>query len=235
MQKLGLLVSAAGIVTVAGAQAADLPTRKAAPAEYVKICNVDGMAGFVIPGGETCLKVGGFISAHVEVGNTKTGYYWASPAGQGTALKSTAADLHDAFGWTTRAELDIDARQNTAYGVLRGFAGIRYENGNGFDTDVNSVYIDLAYIQWAGVTAGKATSFFSFFGGGEGWANFFSPDQQGQNEGDLLAYTATLGGGFSATISVQSPGSNGFSGPGVNENVNNYTPFGAPATASNTP
>ena len=49
LMKSILLGSAAGIVAVASAQAADLPTRKAAPAEYVKICNVGGMAGFVIP------------------------------------------------------------------------------------------------------------------------------------------------------------------------------------------
>jgi len=53
-----LLGSAAGIVAVASAQAADLPTRKAAPAEYVKICNVGGMAGFVIPGSDTAARDG---------------------------------------------------------------------------------------------------------------------------------------------------------------------------------
>ena len=41
LMKSILLGSAAGIVAVAGAQAADLPTKKAAPAEYVKICNVE--------------------------------------------------------------------------------------------------------------------------------------------------------------------------------------------------
>jgi hypothetical protein len=226
--------SAASIVVVAGAQAADLPANKSTPAEYVKVCNVDGMAGFIIPGGDACLKIGGFISAHVEAGNTKTGHYWASLAGQGTALKSAAASLSNSFGWTTRAELDLDVRENTAYGVLRGYAAIRFDAGNGFDTYGNAGYIDVAYVQWAGLTAGKAPSFFSFFGGGEGWADIFSPDQQGTNEPDLIAYTATFGGGLSATIAAQSSGSNGSSGPGTNQNVNNYTPFGAPATLSNT-
>ena len=59
---------------------------------------------------------------------------------------------------------------------------------------------------WAGITAGKAQSFFSFTGGGDNWANFASPDQKGFNEPDLLAYTASFGGGFSATIAAQSPG-----------------------------
>ena len=50
LMKSILLASAAGIVSVAAAQAADLPTRKAAPAEYVKICNVGGMAALVRDG-----------------------------------------------------------------------------------------------------------------------------------------------------------------------------------------
>jgi hypothetical protein len=74
LMKSILLGSAAGIVAVAGAQAADLPTKKAAPAEYVKICNVGGMAGFIIPGSDTCLKIGGYITAQVEGGNLEKSY-----------------------------------------------------------------------------------------------------------------------------------------------------------------
>src|ERR1700761_4716785 len=69
LMKSILLGSAAGIVAVAGAQAADLPTKKAAPAEYVKICNVGGMAGFIIPGSDTCLKISGYITGQLEAGN----------------------------------------------------------------------------------------------------------------------------------------------------------------------
>jgi hypothetical protein len=63
------------------------------------------------------------------------------------------------------------------------------------------------YVTWAGITAGKANSFFSFTGGGDNWANFFSPDQRGFNQPALLAYTASFGGGFSASIAAQSQGS----------------------------
>ncbi|WP_158812571.1 porin [Methylocapsa sp. S129] len=224
LMKSILLGSAAGIVAVASAQAADLPTRKAAPAEYVKICNVGGMAGFIIPGSDTCLKIGGYITGQIEAGNTTKGYTWAplavGPAGgrTGTALVSTPASLRSDFGFTTRANISFDARQNTAYGVLRGYAELQFENGNGFDTTGSGAYINLAYVQWAGITAGKAPSFFSFFGGGEGWANIFSPDQQGFNQPDVLAYTATFGGGFSATIAIQSAGANSFAATGLTNN-----------------
>src|SRR6516225_8746745 len=54
-----LLGSAAGLVAVAGSQAADLPTRKAAPVEYVRICAVHGPGFFYIPVSDTCIKIGG--------------------------------------------------------------------------------------------------------------------------------------------------------------------------------
>ena len=62
-----LLGSAAGIVAVAGAQAADLPTHKAAPAaQYVKICDVGGVTGWVLPGSDTCVKICGYITAQLH-------------------------------------------------------------------------------------------------------------------------------------------------------------------------
>src|ERR1700689_5211425 len=99
LMKSILLGSAAGIVAVASAQAADLPTRKAAPAEHVKICNVGGMAGFVIPGSDTCLKIGGYITAHFSAGNIENGFSWtgstpgiaALPAGAGIPAVAAVA------------------------------------------------------------------------------------------------------------------------------------------------
>ena len=253
-----LLGSAAGIVAVASAQAADLPTRKAAPVEYVRICNVGGITGWTLPGSDTCVKFSGYITAQFEGGNLNTQYSWGhsadallaaqndfipqnpavinaltaittgTPSGvpydtratQRVLLAASAPQFNTTFfrpnfGWTTRANFGFDIASNTAYGPLIGHFDINAENGNGFDNTGTGAYINRAYVQWAGITAGKANSFFSFFGGGEAWANLFSPDQQGFNQPDLLAYTATFGGGFSATIAAQSPGSNGFSGAGT--------------------
>src|SRR5665213_1314244 len=71
-----LLGSAVGIVAVAFAQAADLPTRKAAPVEYVRVCNVGGITGWTLPGSDTCVKLSGFITAQFVGGNTNTQYNW---------------------------------------------------------------------------------------------------------------------------------------------------------------
>ena len=69
-----LLGSAAGIVAVATAQAADLPTRKAAPVEYVRVCNVGGITGWTLPGSDTCVKFSGYMTAHFIGGNISSAY-----------------------------------------------------------------------------------------------------------------------------------------------------------------
>ncbi len=73
-----LLGSAAGIVAVASAQAADLPTRKAAPVQYVAICNVGGITGWVLPGSDTCVKISGYITGQFVGGTLNTEYNWGS-------------------------------------------------------------------------------------------------------------------------------------------------------------
>ena len=91
---------------------------------------------------------------------------------------------------------------------------VQTEQGSGFQALGNSSYLNLGYLSWAGITAGKAPSFYSFVGGGDNWNNFLSPDRKGFNQPNLLAYTASFGGGFSATISAESQYSS--SGPGTN-------------------
>ena len=124
----------------------------------------------------------------------------ASPAQNNTTF------YRNETGWTTRANFGFDMASNTAYGPLIGHFDLNSENGNGFDNTGNHTYLNTGYLTWAGITAGKAQSFYSFTGGGDNWANFASPDQKGFNEPDLLAYTASFGGGFTATIAAQSPG-----------------------------
>jgi hypothetical protein len=65
MVKSLLLGSAAGLVAVAGAQAADLLV-KAKPVEYVKICSIYGAGFFYIPGTDTCIKIGGWVRAEAD-------------------------------------------------------------------------------------------------------------------------------------------------------------------------
>lgn len=203
-----LLGSAAGIAAVAGAQAADLPSRKAAPVEYVRVCSAYGAGFFYIPGTDTCLRVGGRVRAEYTVG-------------------SRYGDSNDGFGSRSRGRLNVDARTATAYGTLRTF--FRYEltvssgfynstiggnqgivspggarptatpsAGNLF-ANATASNLDLAFIQFGPITAGRAQSFFDFY------ANdlTFSTVRTADSRLNLLAYTATFGSGFSATISLE--------------------------------
>ena len=62
--------------------------------------------------------------------------------------------------------------------------------------------LNAGYVTWAGITAGKHGSFYDYLAGGDTWKDFFSPDHSGTPI-NLLAYTATFGGGFSATVSLE--------------------------------
>ena len=60
MIKSLILGSAAGLVAMSGAQAADLPV-KAKAVEYVRVCSLYGAGFFYIPGTDTCIKLGGYL------------------------------------------------------------------------------------------------------------------------------------------------------------------------------
>ena len=55
-----LMGSAAGLMAVSAAQAADLPV-KAAPVEYVKVCSLYGAGFWYVPGTDTCMKIGAWL------------------------------------------------------------------------------------------------------------------------------------------------------------------------------
>ena len=206
-----MLGSASAMVVVAGAQAADLPTKKAAPAaQYVQICNVNGVAGFTIPGSDTCLKIYGDADWEGVFLNRKAGNGVISTTGTATPPGPTgygplgSTSTNDTFVMGGRGELGVTATSNTAYGPLvadfelvgnartGAAAGIPGLFGSGFG-------LDHATIKWAGLTAGDVGSFYNL-GNGPGDLDFFSPDPGTQ---PLIAYTASFGGGFAATLSLE--------------------------------
>ena len=54
-----LLGCSALMIPIGGAYAADLPTFKAAPVEFVRVCNAYGAGFFYIPGTDTCIRLSG--------------------------------------------------------------------------------------------------------------------------------------------------------------------------------
>jgi len=202
-----LLGSAATLIVVAGAQAADLPTKKGGPAaEYVKVCQVGSIAGFIIPGSDTCLKISGYVNAQIAAGNVKdekivtvADYGQTGQLFDGVNKQSKyVSDI----GFSTRGQVNFDAVTNTAMGPLLAHIEIQSNSGTGFDPLGNGAVLNAGYVQWAGITAGKHGSFYDYLAGGDTWKDFFSPDHSGTPI-NLLAYTASFGGGFSATLSLE--------------------------------
>ncbi|MBN9134683.1 MAG: porin, partial [Phyllobacterium sp.] len=65
-----LLGSAAALVAVTGARAADaIVVAQPEPVEYVRVCDAYGKGFFYIPGTETCLKIGGYVRYDVGAGD----------------------------------------------------------------------------------------------------------------------------------------------------------------------
>ena len=209
LMKSLLLGSAATLVVVAGAQAADLPTKKGAPAaEYVKVCKVGDIAGFIIPGSDTCLKISGYVNAQVAMGNVEDErqiewIYHHVFGSHGAEVTTSASKNVSDIGYYTRGQVNFDAVTNTANGPLLAHIEIQANAGdNRFDSTSGGAVLNAGYVSWAGITAGKHGSFYDYLAGGDTWKDFFSPDHSGTPI-NLLAYTASFGGGFSATVSLE--------------------------------
>src|SRR3954463_13202604 len=87
MVKSLVLGSAAGLIAMSGAQAADLPV-KAKPVEYVRICSLYGAGFFYIPGTDTCIKLGGYLRVDTTFnGFTYGGPAWSGDLGQGNRYR----------------------------------------------------------------------------------------------------------------------------------------------------
>ena len=193
-----LLSSAALLAMGTVGFAADLPSKKAAPVEYVRVCSQFGAGFFFIPGTDTCLKVGGRVRAE---------YNYAEPMNRGSNTTSMFA----------RGYVVLDSYTPTDWGPLRattrifstrvsgrgGVGGAAILNANA--TTNSDVTLEWAYIQFAGITAGRlAASFFNFapFGGG----TYAGGNALGRGEDygsiDALAYTFQSGG-FLATLALE--------------------------------
>jgi hypothetical protein len=216
MVKSLLLGSAAGLVAVAGAQAADLPV-KAKAVEYVKVCSLYGAGFYYIPGTDTCIKIGGFVRTE-----------WLHNAGG-----SFGPNVGGADGTYTRANKDrvnrsrfitsFDVRSQTEYGTLRAYARAGWQwttqdfqvGGSQCASAVTATavpsagsssctYLDRAFIQFAGFTFGKTQSFFDFdtITPYSLQTNLISGSTGGSGT-PVFAYTWQLGNGVTATLSFE--------------------------------
>jgi hypothetical protein len=114
LTKTLFLGSAASLMAVSGAFAADLPV-KAKAVEYVKICSLYGAGFYYIPGTDTCIKLGGYVRADANLGTNSD----FNPNQSGTA--GARNRLMNYYTFRAREDLNIDTRTATEYGVVRTF------------------------------------------------------------------------------------------------------------------
>ena len=109
-----ILGSAAGLIAMSGAQAADLPV-KAKAVEYVRICSLYGAGFYYIPGTDTCIKLSGYLRVDVLANSN------SDDTGNVSGQAAAQNRLTNAFTWRSREDLDIDTRTATEYGVVRTY------------------------------------------------------------------------------------------------------------------
>ena len=190
-----LLGSAAGLVAVSGASAADLGVKKpTAAVEYVRVCSAHGAGFFYIPGSDVCMQISGRVRAEYLAGKT-----WGRN--------------DDASSFRGHGRVNFDVRQTTEYGLLRAYvrydvyadSGRYFTNGGTQGFTSQGGFLDKAFIQFytgtAGFfTAGRSASFFDFYANNDNWGRIIGSDRGAVN---LFAYTFTFGGGLTATLSVE--------------------------------
>jgi hypothetical protein len=202
-----LLGSAAALVAVSGARAADAVVMvEPEPVEYVRVCDVYGTGFFYIPGTETCLKIGGYVRMRIEAGdnasNNDADYGNVnSPIATGLVFGAAGNDRagfsNDDYNVSTRvrARLNFDAREETELGTLRAFARVQATNRSGAG---NGYEMDNAFIQLGGLTMGYKDSLFAERDG-LFIDNDFSLGDFSQN---VITYTYAANG-FSAALSLE--------------------------------
>ena len=225
MVKSLILGSAAGLIAMSGAQAADLPV-KAKAVEYVRICSLYGAGFWYIPGTDTCIKLGGYL--RVETAFNASVFNGAYGGQLGAQNR-----LSNYYTARSRQDLTIDTRTATEYGVVRTFFDATFswtsgtyagnaaspgstvysggvgQVGNPSDGGIagGSVGVYHAFIQFAGFTLGKTISPFD-----APWTNYPGNNFDGLVGGsgtvtavNQITYDAQFGNGVSGTLALVDP------------------------------
>jgi len=202
-----ILGSAAALVAMSGAQAADLPI-KAKAVEYVKVCSLYGAGFYYIPGTDTCLKFGGYVRADYTGAGGDYGFANSSGTGNGGSNNR----LTNYWNTRARADLTVDTRTATEYGVVRTFADLVFTvdsaavgaTGTGGSAGLGVYH---AFIQFAGFTFGRTVSIFDlpwtgYPAGGPDTIPGGSNHVTGINQ---VAYTADFGQGITGSLALEDP------------------------------
>jgi opacity protein-like surface antigen len=216
-----LLGSAAALVAVTGARAADaVVIAEPEPVEYVRVCDTYGTGFYYIPGTEICIKIGGYVRYDIGFGD----------------LFGDVSDTGDDT-WHKRGRfaLRVDARTETELGTLQGKAQINFDwqtgsnvtqsfvdaNGDGIiqvgDVVVSTDYdarfntgMERAWVKLGGFLIGVEDSFFTTW---TGYASGVVNDgliPYGPFTTHTIQYVWDGGNGFSVGAAVEEGSDGGF-------------------------
>jgi len=215
-----LLGFIAGLTTIGGAPAAELPV-KTKSVQYVKVCTLYGAGFFYIPATQTCTKIDGFVRAEIKyhaIGSFE-------PAINGANAQFFRAG--DQVDTRARAGISLDTREQTEYGTVRAYllAGWQYTSNDAPTLSLpgtavpttggaptpgvtpngnNNLYLARAFVQYAGFTAGKAISAFDFFETTRySLQTNFAYQDLGRFGINTFTYTAQLGNGVTASLGLE--------------------------------
>jgi hypothetical protein len=222
MVKSLILGSAAGLVAMSGAQAADLPV-KAKAVEYVRICSLYGAGFWYIPGTDTCIKLGGYLRVDTTFNGSSTqdAPAWSGDSGQQNRYRNY-------FITRSRNAFTIDTRTATEYGVVRTFAQADFQfdmlatagqNPNNLATNLGNnpnllnsagggyTAVEFVFIQFAGFTFGKSASAYAtpWHGYPGNNSSFLLGGHDTVTGVNNIQYTAQFGNGVSGTIGLDDP------------------------------
>lgn len=161
-----LIGSAAALVAVSGARAADavvIPEPEAV--EYVRVCDAAGTGYFYIPGTETCLRISGYVRYQIAGDDNSDG--WEKDT-EGRVLFQSWTDSE--YGAVT-TNIRLDANSIDGFG-----AGL--------------VAMDRAYLTIGGLNMGLDTNLYDF--DQDGAADAITANGVDRNQ---ISYTVELGGG----------------------------------------
>jgi hypothetical protein len=202
-----LLGSAAVLVAVTGARAADAIIVEPEPIEYVRVCDAYGSGWFYIPGTETCMKIDGDIRVDWSTYHYHDENY--------RDRDDETSNHEDRF----RARFNIRANNETEYGTLESRIRFKAEykdprstgTGGSHNDELSEaegpsspgVVVDYATIRLAGFYFGFYDNYWKR-AGNDGWYTSLSRFEGPYGDFDALFFEYTYKvDGFAATIGME--------------------------------
>ncbi|MER8741362.1 porin [Mesorhizobium sp. M1005] len=206
-----LLGSAAALIAVSGARAADaVVVAEPEPAEYVKICDVYGAGYYYIPGTEICLRIGGYVRYDISVG--QAGSFDGARYTDSKDLLDGELNENDGYYKQARFTLRTYTGQETEMGTLKTYTETRFNWGTGYhdfagynfsNFGSRGVSLNFAWIQLGGLRVGKDETAFNTFTGYAGNVIQDTIVPYGGFDTNVVQYYFDAGNGFSAVASLE--------------------------------